>query len=74
MQAFAVLLLLYFITGLGWLAFAGVAAVGALLVYQHMLVKPTDLSRLNAAFFTTNAFVSVILFASFGGAVLVSKL
>jgi 4-hydroxybenzoate polyprenyltransferase len=73
-QAFAVLLLLYLVTGLGWPALVGVFAVGALLVYQHTLVKPHDLSKMNAAFFTTNAFVSVILFVTFGGAVLWSKL
>jgi 4-hydroxybenzoate polyprenyltransferase len=77
-QAFLVLLLLYATTrielGLGWLALAGVGAVGGLLVYQHTLVKPNDLSRLNAAFFTTNAFVSVILFATFGGAVFLARL
>jgi len=72
-QAFCVLLLLYAITGLGWLALVGVGLVGGLLVYQHMLVKPNDLSRMNAAFFTTNAFVSVILFLTFGGAVLMSR-
>jgi 4-hydroxybenzoate polyprenyltransferase len=38
-----------------------VIATGALLIYQHSIVKASDLSRLNAAFFTTNAFVSVIL-------------
>ncbi|QQS40936.1 MAG: UbiA family prenyltransferase [Acidobacteriota bacterium] len=68
-QAFIVLLILYLVTGLGTLAAIGVGATGALLVYQHTLVKASDLSRLNAAFFTTNAFVSVILFATFGGAV-----
>lgn len=68
-QAFIVLVLLYLVTGLGWLALIGVAAVGLLLVYQHTLVKHDDLSRMNAAFFTTNAFVSVILLATFGGAV-----
>ncbi len=67
-QAFAVLLLLYLMSGLGWVALVGVGAVGALLVYQHTLVKPNDLSKMNAAFFTTNAFVSVILFAAFGTA------
>ena len=72
-QAFIVLLLLYVVTGLGWLALIGVLAVGALLVYQHMLIRPTDLSRMNAAFFTTNAFVSVILFVTFGGAVFLTK-
>ena len=72
-QAFAVLVLLYGLTNLGWLALGGVIAVGILLVYQHTLVKPNDLSRMNAAFFTTNAFVSVILFLTFGGAVFISK-
>lgn len=72
-QAFIVLLLLYFVTGLGFLALTGVLAVGALLVYQHTLVKPTDLSRMNAAFFTTNAFVSIILFLTFGGAALLNS-
>jgi 4-hydroxybenzoate polyprenyltransferase len=64
---------LYFLTGLGALALLGVAATGALLVYQHTLVRADDLSRLNAAFFTTNAFVSVILFVTFGGAVWLAK-
>lgn len=73
-QAVIVLLLLYFVTELGWLALAGVIAVGCLLIYQHTLVKPTDLSRMNAAFFTTNAFVSVILFLTFGGAVFIAKM
>ncbi|MEP6706545.1 MAG: UbiA-like polyprenyltransferase [Pyrinomonadaceae bacterium] len=70
--AFAALLALYFVTKLGPLALAGVAATGVLLVYQHTLVRADDLSRLNAAFFTTNAFVSVILFASFGAATLLA--
>lgn len=72
-QAFVVLLLLYAVTDLGWLALAGVIAVGGLLIYQHTLVKANDLSKMNAAFFTTNAFVSVILFATFGGAVFLAK-
>jgi 4-hydroxybenzoate polyprenyltransferase len=68
--AFAALIALYFTANLGMLAVVGVIATGALLVYQHTLVRANDLSRLNAAFFTTNAFVSVILFLTFGGAVL----
>ena len=68
-QAFIVLLLLYAVTDLGWLALVGVGVVGVLLIYQHMLVKANDLSRMNAAFFTTNAFVSVILLITFGSAV-----
>jgi 4-hydroxybenzoate polyprenyltransferase len=67
--AFAALVALYFITNLGILALVGLIATGALLIYQHTLVRANDLSRLNAAFFTTNAFVSVILFLTFGSAV-----
>lgn len=73
LQAFIVLVLLYLVTGLGWLALAGVVAVGILLTYQHTLVRANDLSRMNAAFFTTNAFVSIILFLSFGGAVFMAS-
>ena len=68
-QAFATLVALYLVTHLGALALVGVVLTGALLVYQHTLVRADDLRRLNAAFFTTNAFVSLILFATFGGAV-----
>jgi len=45
---------------LGPLALAGIGAVVALLVYEHSLVKPDDLSRVNAAFFTMNGWVSVL--------------
>jgi 4-hydroxybenzoate polyprenyltransferase len=44
------------------LALAGVAAVAALLVYEHSIVKANDLSRVNAAFFTMNGYVSVLFF------------
>jgi 4-hydroxybenzoate polyprenyltransferase len=71
--AFLALVWLYLITGLGPLAFAGVIATGALLVYQHRLVRADDLRRLNAAFFTTNAFVSVILLVTFGSAVFLHR-
>ena len=69
--AFAALVALYFVTRLGPLAVIGVIVTGALLGYQHTLVRANDLSKLNAAFFTTNAFVSVILFLTFGGAVFI---
>lgn len=68
LQAFFVLLLLLLFTGLGWPAYIGVAAVGILLLYQHLIVSPDDLSRMNAAFFTANATVSIILLSSFGAA------
>ena len=69
--AFLALLALYFVTNLGLPALLGVIATGCLLFYQHWLVRAEDLSRLNAAFFTTNAFVSIILLVTFGGAVLI---
>ena len=73
LQAFIALLLFYLVTELGWLALGGVVAVGVLLFYQHTLVKANDLSRMNAAFFTTNAFVSVILLLTFGGSVFLAN-
>lgn len=45
---------------LGWLSIVGVGAVATLLIYEHSLVKATDLSRVNAAFFTVNGYVSVL--------------
>jgi len=73
LQAFIALLLLYFVSGLGWPALLGVLMVAALLFYQHTLVSAKNLSRMNAAFFTTNAFVSVILFISFSVAIFIAK-
>ncbi len=61
---FASLVIFFLNAHLGWLGLIGVIATGALLIYQHSIVKANDLSRLNAAFFTTNAFVSVILFVT----------
>lgn len=55
------LLLVQLSAGLSWLYFIGVAVVAALLVYEHTLVKPDDLSRLDAAFFTMNGYISIIL-------------
>jgi len=47
---------------LGALALAGVAAVAGLLIWEHRLVKPGDLSRVNAAFFQMNGYASVLFF------------
>jgi 4-hydroxybenzoate polyprenyltransferase len=47
---------------LGALSVAGVVAVAVLLIYEQSLVKPNDLSRVNAAFFTMNGCVSVLFF------------
>jgi 4-hydroxybenzoate polyprenyltransferase len=50
--------------GLGLISFAGLATVGILLAYEHSLVRPSDLSRANTAFFTINGWISVLLFAT----------
>jgi 4-hydroxybenzoate polyprenyltransferase len=47
---------------LGWVYWAGVVGVAVLLVYEHLLVRPDDLSRVNAAFFNVNAVISLGLF------------
>ncbi len=47
----------------GLLYWLGVAAVAALLGYEHSLVRPGDLRRLNAAFFTVNGVISIVFFA-----------
>ena len=48
--------------GLGKIAMLGVIAVALLLAYEHSLVSATNLSRLNAAFFTMNGVISVVFF------------
>ena len=52
--------------GAGALAYAGLAVTGALLAYEHSLVKASDLSRVNAAFFTVNGYISVLLLLFWG--------
>lgn len=47
------------ILSLGVAYWVGVAVVGSMLLYEHTLVAPDDLSKVNAAFFTTNGFVSI---------------
>jgi 4-hydroxybenzoate polyprenyltransferase len=48
--------------GLGKLAMLGVAVVALLLLYEHSIISPTDLRRMNAAFFTLNGVISVVFF------------
>ncbi|HKP59633.1 MAG TPA: UbiA-like polyprenyltransferase [Polyangiales bacterium] len=52
--------------GRGPAYFAGVALVGALLVVEHAMVKPSDLSRINKAFFDVNGYVSLLFFVCVG--------
>jgi 4-hydroxybenzoate polyprenyltransferase len=49
------------LAGLGWLWWLGLAAAAAAFVSQHRIVSPTDLSRVDRAFFTSNGFVGVVL-------------
>ena len=48
---------------LGWFYWVGVVVVAALLAYEHSLVRPDDLRRLDAAFFTVNGVISVVYLA-----------
>ncbi len=60
-------LTLVFLIGVGiladlsWFWWLGVFCAGAILIHEHRLVKPTDLSRVNAAFFTMNGILSLVL-------------
>ena len=59
-----ILAFLFWSEGLSFISFAGLALVGILLAYEHSLVRPTDLSRVNTAFFTINGWISILLFAT----------
>jgi 4-hydroxybenzoate polyprenyltransferase len=59
--------------GLGKLAVIGVVVVMLLLAYEHSLVSSTNLSRLNAAFFTMNGVISVVFFVFMAGDLLLRK-
>ncbi|MFN8497506.1 MAG: UbiA-like polyprenyltransferase [Anaerolineae bacterium] len=50
--------------GLGWPFWVGLVVAAALLVYENMIVKPNDLSRLDMAFFNINGYISVIVFVA----------
>lgn len=58
---------------LGPIALSGVAVVAALLLYEHSIVSPRDLRRMNAAFFTLNGIISVAFFCFFAAAVLLRR-
>ena len=55
------------------LSMAGIASVISLLIYEHGLVKPHDLSRVNAAFFTVNGYVGLMFFAFWAADILVNR-
>ncbi|MFM7869984.1 MAG: 4-hydroxybenzoate octaprenyltransferase, partial [Planctomycetaceae bacterium] len=52
------LLLLWQVAALGPLFLAGIVLIGILLLYEHSLVRPDDLTRVNIAFFNVNAVIS----------------
>jgi 4-hydroxybenzoate polyprenyltransferase len=56
---------------LAWPAWAGIAVVALLLGYEHSLVKPNDLSKMNAAFFTVNGYISLLFLLFWGAAAIV---
>jgi 4-hydroxybenzoate polyprenyltransferase len=67
---------------LGWLAFSfqlpwpawvGIGVVSALLAYEHSLLKPNDLSKMNAAFFTVNGYISLLFLLFWGVAALAMR-
>jgi 4-hydroxybenzoate polyprenyltransferase len=58
---------------LGLLSLGGIALVLALLLYEHSLVHPTDLSRVNVAFFTLNGYVSVLFFIFWAADIFLNK-
>lgn len=60
------LIWLWSLAGLGWVGLAGIVVVAALLAWEQSLVSADDLSRVDAAFFTLNGFVS-LLFCVFWG-------
>ena len=55
---------------LGPIAYAGTALVASLLLYEHLIISPTDLRRMNAAFFLLNGIISMVFFATVAAAVL----
>lgn len=77
-RAFHVIMLVLLVAllwsfALGKVAVVGVIVVAALLGYEHSLVSPDDLSKLNAAFFTMNGVISVLFFVFVGGDLLLRK-
>jgi 4-hydroxybenzoate polyprenyltransferase len=64
------LMVVALMSGLGWIAMGGLVAVAALLAYEHLLVKPSDLSRLNAAFFAVNGYISILFFLTWAAGIL----
>jgi 4-hydroxybenzoate polyprenyltransferase len=59
--------------GLPWPAWVGILLVAALLAYEHSLVKPNDLSKMNAAFFAVNGYIGLVFLLFWGAAAIVVR-
>jgi 4-hydroxybenzoate polyprenyltransferase len=59
------------LTNLGWVAYGGIAIVAGILYWEHRLVTPQDLSRINVAFFNLNGYISILLLVTFAGDILI---
>jgi len=69
----ALLVWLTVLFGMGTLSMVGVGAVAGLLLYEHSIISPSDLGRMNAAFFTLNGVISVVFFGFFAADVLLRR-
>jgi len=58
--AASIVIIAFFYGGFSWLYIGGAVVFIGLLIYQHLIVKPDDLSRVNLAFGTSNGIASVI--------------
>jgi 4-hydroxybenzoate polyprenyltransferase len=56
--------------GLGWMAYVGIVIVAGILFWEHRLVTPQNLSRINVAFFNLNGYISILLLLTFAGDIL----
>lgn len=76
MHALTVVLLVWLADSfhLLWPAWAGIAVVAALLIYEHSLLRANDLSHLNAAFFNVNGYISILFLLFWGAAVWAARL
>jgi 4-hydroxybenzoate polyprenyltransferase len=59
------------LTRSGWVAYAGILIVAAILAWEHHIVKPHDLSRVNVAFFNLNGYISILLLLTFATDILI---
>ena len=60
------------VSELGWIAYCGIGIVAAILYWEHRIVRPDDLSRVNVAFFNLNGYVSLLLLAAFATDILMT--